>query len=89
MPIAALGHDLEPSSRVFSKLKRTLPVEGECRNLGVVAGPARGCSSEAEYPYRLVWLRSLPSQGRNTGSNPVGDTKHYAPVVQLDRAQAF
>ena len=25
-------------------------------------------------PHRLAWPRTLPFQGSNTGSNPVGDT---------------
>src|SRR5438309_5634301 len=29
-------------------------------------------------PHRLAWPRTLPFQGSNTGSNPVGDTSTYA-----------
>ncbi len=28
-------------------------------------------------PHRLAWPRTLPFQGSNTGSNPVGDTSFY------------
>ena len=28
-------------------------------------------------PHRLAWPRTLPFQGSNTGSNPVGDTTSY------------
>ncbi len=28
-------------------------------------------------PHRLAWPRTLPFQGSNTGSNPVGDTKPF------------
>jgi hypothetical protein len=31
-------------------------------------------------PHRLAWPRTLPFQGSNTGSNPVGDTN---PTVHL------
>lgn len=31
-------------------------------------------------PHRLAWPRTLPFQGSNTGSNPVGDTN---PSVHL------
>jgi hypothetical protein len=28
-------------------------------------------------PHRLAWPRTLPFQGSNTGSNPVGDTTFF------------
>ena len=28
-------------------------------------------------PHRLAWPRTLPFQGSNTGSNPVGDTNLF------------
>jgi hypothetical protein len=28
-------------------------------------------------PHRLAWPRTLPFQGSNTGSNPVGDTRPF------------
>jgi hypothetical protein len=33
-------------------------------------------------PHRLAWPRTLPFQGSNTGSNPVGDTSE-APYAAL------
>ena len=36
-------------------------------------------------PHRLAWPRTLPFQGSNTGSNPVGDTSTYAiPTKSCD-----
>jgi hypothetical protein len=38
-------------------------------------------------PHRLAWPRTLPFQGSNTGSNPVGDTRHYSVVVSPCRSR--
>src|SRR5262245_29693100 len=32
-------------------------------------------------PHRLAWPRTLPFQGSNTGSNPVGDTNALGPRI--------
>ena len=33
---------------------------------------------ESARPHRLAWPRTLPFQGSNTGSNPVGDTTPFS-----------
>ena len=35
-------------------------------------------------PHRLAWPRTLPFQGSNTGSNPVGDTKLVFHLLSPD-----
>ncbi len=35
----------------------------------------------ASCPHRLAWPRTPAFQAGNTGSNPVGDTTHYAVPV--------
>lgn len=39
-------------------------------------------------PHRLAWPRTLPFQGSNTGSNPVGDTIDWGARILL-RFQAL
>jgi hypothetical protein len=42
-------------------------------------------------PHRLAWPRTLPFQGSNTGSNPVGDTIYYGAGLlgRIQRGQRF
>lgn len=35
-------------------------------------------------PHRLAWPRTLPFQGSNTGSNPVGDTNPIYHLLKPD-----
>jgi hypothetical protein len=39
-------------------------------------------------PHRLAWPRTLPFQGSNTGSNPVGDTRHFPGPVSTGRPRS-
>ena len=39
-------------------------------------------------PHRLAWPRTLPFQGSNTGSNPVGDTKALSSANRLKADQS-
>ena len=40
-------------------------------------------------PHRLAWLRTLPFQGSNTGSNPVGDAMKIRGVIPMFRDSPF
>ncbi len=40
-------------------------------------------------PHRLAWPRTLPFQGSNTGSNPVGDTREALNAFVIWEIQRF
>jgi hypothetical protein len=40
---------------------------------------------ESARPHRLAWPRTLPFQGSNTGSNPVGDTTPFRSDYAIEK----
>ena len=44
----------------------------------VLRYPLCSCYATTGWSHRLAWPRTEPSQGSNTGSNPVGTTNTYA-----------
>ncbi len=53
-------------------LRATSPSDSTALNMvSISSWPLLSC------PHRLAWPRTLPFQGSNTGSNPVGDTNTF------------